>query len=166
MRAVAKRPGEPGKVITIDNDLKVLQEYVGGYIENFTFSTNACVICNEEGRIIGLPYNVTFLGHRFCGPILIVGVRVKSLRIARRRDLSWTRSTARCNAMARHAPFCIRKNPDCPCNTCARDSYMPHTDEASPCCTYKKHRRNCQSCAPCPDYIKEKSPIRRSSKRK
>lgn len=75
MRAVAKRPGEPGKVITIDNDLKALQEYVGGYIETFTFSTDACVICNEEGRIIGLPYNVTFLGHRFCGPILIVGVK-------------------------------------------------------------------------------------------
>ena len=75
MRAVAKRPGEPGKVINIDNDLKALQEYVGGYIETFTFSTNACVICNEEGRIIGLPYNMTFLGHRFCGPILIVGVK-------------------------------------------------------------------------------------------
>ena len=75
MRAVAKRPGEPGKVINIDNDLKALQEYVGGNIETFTFSTDACVICNEEGRIIGLPYNVTFLGHRFCGPILIVGVK-------------------------------------------------------------------------------------------
>ena len=75
MRAVVKRPGEPGKVINIDNDLKALREYVGGYIETFTFSTNACVICNEEGRIIDLPYNVTFLGHRFCGPILIVGVK-------------------------------------------------------------------------------------------
>ena len=75
MRAVAKRPGEPGKVITIENDLKALQEYVGGYIETLTFSPAACVICNEEGRIIGLPYNMTFAGHRFCGPILIVGVK-------------------------------------------------------------------------------------------
>ena len=30
MRVVAKRPGEPTKLITIDNDLKALQEYVGG----------------------------------------------------------------------------------------------------------------------------------------
>ena len=75
MRAVAKRPGEPGKVITIDNDLKALQEYVGGYIETFTFSSDAVVICNEEGRILDLPYNVTFLGHRFCGPILFVGTK-------------------------------------------------------------------------------------------
>lgn len=75
MRAVAKRPGEPGKVITIDNDLKALQEYVGGYIETFTISHNVTVICNEEGRILDLPYNVTFVGHRFYGPILIVGVK-------------------------------------------------------------------------------------------
>lgn len=75
MRAVAKRPGEPGKVITIDNDLKALQEYVGGYIETFTISHNVTVICNEEGRLLDLPYNVTFVGHRFCGPILIVGVQ-------------------------------------------------------------------------------------------
>ena len=75
MRAVAKRPGEPGKVITIDNDLKALQDYVGGYIETYTISHNVTVICNEEGRILDLPYNVTFVGHRFCGPILIVGVK-------------------------------------------------------------------------------------------
>ena len=75
MRAVAKKPGEHAEIIDIDNDLKALQEYVGGYIETFTFSTKACVICNEEGRIISLPYNMTFAGHRFCGPILIVGVK-------------------------------------------------------------------------------------------
>ena len=75
MRAVAKQPGEPAEIIEIDNDLKALQEYVGGYIETFTISHNVTVICNEEGRILDLPYNVTFLGHRFCGPILIVGVK-------------------------------------------------------------------------------------------
>lgn len=75
MRVVAKRPGEPGKVITIDNDLKALQEYVGGYIETVTVSDKVCLICNEEGRILNLPYNMTFVGHRFCGPILIVGVK-------------------------------------------------------------------------------------------
>lgn len=75
MRVVAKKPGEPAEIIDIDNDLKALQEYVGGNIETLTFPTNACVICNGEGRIIGLPYNMTFLGHRFCGPILIVGIK-------------------------------------------------------------------------------------------
>ena len=75
MSAVAQRPGEPGKVITIDNDLKALQDYVGGYIETYTISHNVTVICNEEGRILDLPYNVTFVGHRFCGPILIVGIK-------------------------------------------------------------------------------------------
>lgn len=75
MRVVAKRPGEPTKLITIDNDLKALQEYVGGYIETVTVSDKVCVICNEEGRLLDLPYNVTFVGHRFYGAILIVGVK-------------------------------------------------------------------------------------------
>ena len=30
MRVVAKKPGEPDEIIDIDNDLKALQEYVGG----------------------------------------------------------------------------------------------------------------------------------------
>ena len=75
MRAVAKRPGEPGKVINIDNDLKALQEYVGGYIETLTFSPAACVVCNEEGLLQGLPYNMKFCGQQFYGPILIVGTK-------------------------------------------------------------------------------------------
>ncbi|MCI7282657.1 MAG: DUF3846 domain-containing protein [Dysosmobacter sp.] len=31
------------------------------------------MICNEEGRLQGLPHNCTFLGVDFVGPILIVG---------------------------------------------------------------------------------------------
>lgn len=39
-----------------------------------TFATDAAIICNEEGRLMGLPYNCNLLGVSFVGPILIVGV--------------------------------------------------------------------------------------------
>ena len=56
------------------NTLEALQQAVGGYIETVSFCEDALVICNEEGRLQGLPYNCDFLGISFVGPILIVGV--------------------------------------------------------------------------------------------
>ena len=42
-----------------------LQKTVGGYIETFTFSKDACIICNEEGRINGDKYNCMLFGMQF-----------------------------------------------------------------------------------------------------
>ena len=74
MTAVFKAPGERPEIIEIENTLKAFQEAVGGHIESFTLMNNACVICNEEGRLLGLPRNCDFLGQSFVGPILVVGV--------------------------------------------------------------------------------------------
>ena len=75
MKVVAKRPGHLAEIIEIKNELKALQEYVGGLIETVTFAPNACIVCNEEGRLLDMPYNFTFCGVEFCGPILIVGIK-------------------------------------------------------------------------------------------
>lgn len=73
---IVKKPGEDAYIEPLfDNTLEAFQKAVGGYIEALSFATDACVICNEEGRIMGLPYNYTFLGHDFVGPILIVGIK-------------------------------------------------------------------------------------------
>ena len=74
MTAIYKAPGCAPEVIDIPNTLEALQEKVGGYIETVTFATDACIICNEEGRLMGLPYNCDLLGVTFVGPILIVGI--------------------------------------------------------------------------------------------
>lgn len=58
----------------IENDLKALQEFVGGYIEVVPIAKDAAVICNEEGRLRGLPFNTRVNGRAFVGPLLIVGV--------------------------------------------------------------------------------------------
>ena len=73
MLAIIKQPGEPAKRIEIDNTLEALQRAVGGYIETVSIFTDVTLICNEEGRLMGLPYNMDFAGIRFVGPVLVVG---------------------------------------------------------------------------------------------
>lgn len=73
MKVIYKAPGCAPERRDIPNTLEELQAAVGGYIETVTFASNAVVICNEEGRLQGLPHNCTFLGVDFVGPILIVG---------------------------------------------------------------------------------------------
>ena len=73
MLAIIKQPGEPAKRIEIDNTLEAFQRAVGGYIETVTLFEDVTLICNEEGRLMGLPYNMDFVGIRFVGPVLAVG---------------------------------------------------------------------------------------------
>lgn len=71
-----KYPGEEPRVEPLfDNTLKAFQEAVGGYIEAVTLCTDLVLICNEEGRIRGLPYNTTICGCQFYGPVLAVGTK-------------------------------------------------------------------------------------------
>ena len=50
---------EPGKVpepVTMPNTLAAMQQMVGGYIEIVCLD-DACLVCNEEGKLIGLELN-------------------------------------------------------------------------------------------------------------
>ena len=89
MKAILKKPGEPAEICEVENSLKGLQEAVGGYIETFSFHEHFCVICNEEGRILGLPYNLTFLGVPFVGPVLFVGVSGDQFRDITEKGAKW-----------------------------------------------------------------------------
>ena len=81
-----KRPGETPELDPLfDNDLKAFQETVGGCIETFTLTPEIAVICNEEGKLKRLPYNVTISHEDFVGTIIIAGVKedeFSSLRAA------------------------------------------------------------------------------------
>ena len=68
-----KRPREPARQRIIPNTLEALQQIVGGYIETVTFMSDLVVICNEEGRLINLPYNCEILDVDFVGTIVFVG---------------------------------------------------------------------------------------------
>ena len=74
MRVIRKRPGQVPQIVDVENTLESLQFEVDGWIEAVTFAEDACVICNEEGRIQGLPFNLELMGILFFGTIMIVGV--------------------------------------------------------------------------------------------
>lgn len=74
IRAIVKEPGKAPQEELIGNDLKSLQKRVGGYIETVTAAEDLVIIRNEEGKLLGLPYNCTLLGEPFVGTILFIGV--------------------------------------------------------------------------------------------
>lgn len=70
-----KEPGEEPRIEPLfDNTLEAFQKAVGGYIETVTICTDLVLICNEEGVIKGMPYNVTICGMDFYGTLLAVGI--------------------------------------------------------------------------------------------
>lgn len=73
IRVIAKRPDSKFYVTNVSNTLKNLQSFVGGYIEVVQIYGDVAIVCNEEGRLMNLPYNCTICGISFCGDILIVG---------------------------------------------------------------------------------------------
>lgn len=75
MKAIRKKPGCAPEIIEVDNTLAALQTEVGGYIETVTIASDAVIICNEEGRILGLPDNCRVCGVDFVGTVLIVGTK-------------------------------------------------------------------------------------------
>lgn len=74
MQVVCKSPGRPPAITQVKNTLEALQQAVDGPIETVTLARDAVIICNEEGRLMGLPHNCRFLGIDFVGTILVVGV--------------------------------------------------------------------------------------------
>ena len=73
MKAYAIKPGEPGRMIEIENTLEALQGFVDGYIETVYICEDLVVICNEEGRTRNMDYCCEICGVMFYGPILICG---------------------------------------------------------------------------------------------
>ena len=68
---VIKEPGKAPRLEPLfDNKLEAFQKVVGGYIETVTFSPDFVIICNEEGRLKKLPFNVEIGGIGFVGTIL------------------------------------------------------------------------------------------------
>ena len=51
-------PGQYPQQVEIDNDLKALQQAVGGSIDAvYPFADPVAIICNDEGKLMGLPLN-------------------------------------------------------------------------------------------------------------
>lgn len=73
---VIKEPGQTPKVEPLfENTLEAFQKAVGGWIETVTIADDLVVICNEEGRLRGLPVNARVAGVTFVGTVIFAGVK-------------------------------------------------------------------------------------------
>ena len=58
IRVLRIEPGSPPEEVEIDSGLRALQQQVGGDIEQFCpFEDEVAIICNDEGKLDGLPLN-------------------------------------------------------------------------------------------------------------
>ena len=58
LRVIYVEPGKRAQTIEIDDDLKAMQNLVGGMIEEYMpFEDDVAIICNDEGKMLGLPLN-------------------------------------------------------------------------------------------------------------
>lgn len=73
IKVLYKPVGKPFEVREIPNTLEAMQELVGGYIETVTICTDLVLICNEDGRALGLKPN-PYIGHEFVGDWFLCGV--------------------------------------------------------------------------------------------
>ena len=73
IRCLVVEPGEKPTAQVIENTLEAKQEIVGGLIELVQLSDTADLICNEEGKLIGLPPNRILGDDIIAGTFLVVG---------------------------------------------------------------------------------------------
>ena len=72
-------PKMPPEIVTLDNNLRALQEAVSigadyvGLIEIIDLDDKACILCNEEGKLIQLEPNRRFYDDVLCGVFYVTG---------------------------------------------------------------------------------------------
>ena len=69
MKIVVKKVGQTPEVREVENELHVFQEIVRGYIECFQIFDDILCVCNEEGKLKGLPINFAFGGDIIVGDV-------------------------------------------------------------------------------------------------
>ena len=81
MKILALEPHRKPQIVEIDGSLKSMQEIVKGSIEAiFPFDDPVALICNEEGKLLGLPMNRTLRDARgvpydiVCGTFFLAGI--------------------------------------------------------------------------------------------
>ena len=65
-------PGKAPEAVTIPNTLKAMQQMVGGYIEVIPLD-DVCLVCNEEGKLMGLPGNRRLGNDVIAGTFFLAG---------------------------------------------------------------------------------------------
>lgn len=73
IKAIIKYPDDIGREVVIEDSLDSLRSIVGGHVEYFCSMNDLAIICNEEGKINGMPFNIRFAGEYLFGPLIFAG---------------------------------------------------------------------------------------------
>ena len=81
VKALVVEPMKPCRVQEIPNTLEAMQKIVGGEIEAvYPFPEPVAVICNSEGKMLGLPFNRPLMDESglpydvLCGTFFVAGI--------------------------------------------------------------------------------------------
>lgn len=81
IKVIFQNPGEISRIMTVKNDLKSMQELIGGYLETLTLPNGLVLVMDEEGRLKGLRENVRCVQFRtIVGRIFITAAEGESFR--------------------------------------------------------------------------------------
>lgn len=87
IKVIYVEPGKPASLVEITDDLASLQKLVGGYIEEYMpFEDEVAIVCNDEGKLNGLPLNRGIYSEEnelmdiIAGPFIICYARADSER--------------------------------------------------------------------------------------
>ena len=87
IRVLLFEPGKYGRAIEIDDTLEGMQQTVGGWIEEYMpFEDDVALVCNDEGKMLGLPLNRAIEGEDgkimdvICGDFFICYAPIESER--------------------------------------------------------------------------------------
>lgn len=81
MTVLAVMPGKKPARMEIDGSLESMQKFVGGTIQAlYPFDDPVAIVCNEEGKLMGLEYNRALRNETgaiydiLCGPFFVCGL--------------------------------------------------------------------------------------------
>ena len=74
IRVLKVEPGQAPEMVVMPNTLDAFQAAVGGDIEAVGLDANAVLVCNETGKLMGLPANRQVGGDTIAGTFLVVGM--------------------------------------------------------------------------------------------
>lgn len=81
MTVLAVLPGKAPERMELEGSLETMQKFVGGSIQAvYPFSDPVAIVCNDEGKLLGLEYNRALRDDSgnvydvLCGPFFICGV--------------------------------------------------------------------------------------------
>lgn len=74
IKAIVKHPKQDPYITPLSAELEAMQELVGGYLQEVAIASDCVILCDEDGKLKGKPYNCTFLSHDLVGTLVFVGV--------------------------------------------------------------------------------------------